>query len=211
MAQVPRVECTEHGVRQVSVAWGEPGSRFTALFEALVIDWLQEASIAAVARQLKLGWEETAGIMDRAVRRGLARRQAVLPPRMGVDEVSFQKHHEYVTVVHDPTRGVVVHVADGRDRECLDSFYRDFPEEARTAVESVTMDMWAAYIASTEDFIPGAEGKIAFDKFVSVRPTHLPPAGPARQDQRQEVTHGAEASRVVGARECLAAVGGRVA
>ncbi len=165
VAQVPRVECTEHGVRQVSVPWGEPGSRFTALFEALVIDWLQEASIAAVARQLKLGWEETAGIMDRAVRRGLARRQAVLPPRMGVDEVSFQKHHEYVTVVHDPTRGVVVHVADGRDRECLDSFYRDFPEEARTAVESVTMDMWAAYIASTEDFIPGAEGKIAFDKF----------------------------------------------
>ncbi len=42
VAQVPRVECTEHGVRQVSVAWGEPGSRFTALFEALVIDWLQE-------------------------------------------------------------------------------------------------------------------------------------------------------------------------
>ena len=27
------------------------------------------------------------------------------------------------------------------------------------------MDMWAAYIASTEEFIPGAQTKIAFDKF----------------------------------------------
>lgn len=165
MARVPRVECPEHGVLQVRVPWGEPGSRFTALFEALVIDWLQEASIAAVARQLRLGWEEAAGIMSRAVRRGLARREAKLPTRHGVDEVSFQKRYEYVTVVHDAQAGVVVHVADGRGRDCLDTFYESFSEEQRGAVESVTMDMWAAYIASAVDFIPGAERKIAFDKF----------------------------------------------
>lgn len=165
VAQVPRVECSEHGVRQVSVPWGEPGSGFTALFEALVIDWLKEASISAVAEQLGLGWEATAGIMSRAVRRGLERRALKLPRRIGVDEVSYQKRHEYVTVVHDPEQGVVVHLADGRGRECLDTFYKSFPEEERTAVEAVTMDMWEAYIVSTVDYIPGAEKKIAFDKF----------------------------------------------
>jgi len=41
---VPRVSCEEHGVVQVSVPWAEGGSRFTALFESLVIDWLKEAS-----------------------------------------------------------------------------------------------------------------------------------------------------------------------
>jgi len=91
MAQVPRVSCPEHGVRQVSVPWGEPGSRFTALFEALVIDWLKEASLSAVARQLGLGWTETSGIMSRAVRRGLSRREPKLPTHTGVDEVSFQR------------------------------------------------------------------------------------------------------------------------
>jgi transposase len=165
VAQVPRVECPQHGVRQVRVPWGEPGSGFTALFEALVIDWLKEANITAVADQLGLGWEATAGIMSRAVRRGLERRELKLPRRIGVDEVSFQKRHEYITVVHDPGKGVVVHLADGRGRECLDTFYRSFPEEERTAVEAVTMDMWAAYIASTVDYIPGAETKIGFDKF----------------------------------------------
>lgn len=52
--QVPRCRWPEHGVRQVRVPWGEPGSRFTVLFEALVIDGLRETSISAVGRNLAL-------------------------------------------------------------------------------------------------------------------------------------------------------------
>src|SRR5262245_17207280 len=43
-AEVPRVECGRHGVKQVRVPWAEPGSQFTALFERLAIDLLQECS-----------------------------------------------------------------------------------------------------------------------------------------------------------------------
>jgi transposase len=82
-----------------------------------------------------------------------------------VDETSFQKRHEYVTVVCDQQEGIVVHVADGRGRDSLDDFYKAFDEEERKAVESVSMDMWPAYIGSTEQYIPDAETKIAFDKF----------------------------------------------
>lgn len=165
VAEVPRIECPDHGVLQIRVPWGEPGSRFTALFEALVIDWLQEASISAVARLLSLDWGEVDRIMARAVQRGLARREPRLPRRIGVDETSYQKRHEYVTVVCDQEQGVVVHVAEGRGRDSLDDFYKAFDEEQRRAVESVAMDMWAAYIGSTEQYIPGAETKIAFDRF----------------------------------------------
>lgn len=42
IAAVPRVSFPEHGVRQVRVPWAEERSRFTALFEALVIDWLRQ-------------------------------------------------------------------------------------------------------------------------------------------------------------------------
>ena len=44
--------------------------------KALAIDWMKQASISAVAEQLRLSWDEAAGIQERAVRRGLARRQA---------------------------------------------------------------------------------------------------------------------------------------
>lgn len=38
-ASVPRGRCPGHGVRQIEVPWAEVYSRFTALFEALAIDW----------------------------------------------------------------------------------------------------------------------------------------------------------------------------
>lgn len=165
VAWVARLRCPEHKVLQVPVPWGERGSRFTALFEALIIDWLKEASLSAVARQLRLSWHEVDGVMKRAVRRGLLRKQRQLPVRMGVDETSFQRRHEYVTVVYDHDAKEVVHVADGRGRDSLDSFYEKHSLEERNAVESITMDMWAPYIASTQQYIADADSKIAFDKF----------------------------------------------
>ena len=73
VADVPRVACPEHGVVTVSVPWAEPRSRFTMQFESMVIDWLQEASISAVAHLMGLGWSAIDGIMQRAVARGLMR------------------------------------------------------------------------------------------------------------------------------------------
>jgi transposase len=67
VADVPRVRCEEHGVVTTSVPWAEPGSGFTAVFEALVIDWLKEASISAVSRLMVLSWNAVDGIMQRAV------------------------------------------------------------------------------------------------------------------------------------------------
>ena len=104
VAEIPRVECEEHGVLQIAVPWSDPNSRFTALFEALVIDWLKEASFSAVARQLSLSWGQVAGIQDRAVRRGLARREKQRPRSIGVDETSFRKRFEYITLVNDLDR-----------------------------------------------------------------------------------------------------------
>src|SRR3989442_9430305 len=93
-ARVPRVECPAHGVVQVRVPWATPGSQFTLLFERLVIDWLQEAAVAAVARRLGTSWEATWGIMQRAVRRGLERRGGVGVGHRGVGEESVQRRHQ---------------------------------------------------------------------------------------------------------------------
>jgi transposase len=164
-ARVPRVQCPEHGVKTIRVPWGEPGSGFTALFEALVIDWLREASTSAVARQLDLTWDQVDGVMQRAVERGLARRQLEVPHRIGVDETSFQKRHEYVTVVADLDKGFVQHVTDGHGKEALGKYYESFSEEELAQIETVAMDMWQAYIAATSEALPDAESKIAFDKF----------------------------------------------
>lgn len=104
VAQVPRGSCPEHGVRQIPVPWADANSHLTALFEALVIDWLKVATIAEVARRLRLSWSVVAGVQERAVARGLARRTAAQPTATSIDEISFAKRHEYVTVVSSDDR-----------------------------------------------------------------------------------------------------------
>lgn len=163
--EVPRVRCPEHGVKTLAVPWSEPGSGFTALLEAPVMDWLREASTSAVARHLDLTWDPVDGVRQRAVQRGLARRRLQGPRRLGVDETSFQKRHEYATVVADLDGGVVEHVADGRGKEALTAYWESFSEQELAQIQTVAMDVWGAYIAATSDIVPDAESKIAFDQF----------------------------------------------
>ena len=163
-AEVPRVRCSEHGVQQVRVPWAEAQSRFTALFEAMVIDWLKVASFSAVARQCRLSWDQVAGIQERAVRRGLSRRPVAAAQAVGVDETSFQRRHEYVTVVNDLTTSEprVLYVADGRTRAALDGYFEAVGEAGCGRIEMVAMDMWPAYIGSVREH---TEALIAFDRF----------------------------------------------
>ena len=60
-----------------------------------MIDWLKGASISAVADHMKLIWNAVAGIMQRAVKRGLSRREALSPTCISVDETFCRKGHGY--------------------------------------------------------------------------------------------------------------------
>ncbi len=164
-ADVPRVECKQHGVHQVSVPWAERNSGFTALFECLVIQWLKEASIQAVAELCRMSWSQVDTIMQNAVARGLLRREQTYPTRVGVDETSFQKRHEYVTVVTDIGTSDVLYVADGRKAESLRGFFEPLTDVQRAAIKVVAMDMHQPFIQVVTGSLRDGAEKIAFDRF----------------------------------------------
>ena len=165
VARVPRVQCGTHGVKTVRVPWAEKGSRFTLLFERLAIAWLKEATPTAVARRLSLTWDEARGIQERAVRRGLARRSHVPVARIGIDEKSFLKRHQYVSIVVDLDEPRVLHVADDRRADSLVPYFQGLTEAERTGISAIAMDMWEPYRKTVREQVPGGEGKIVFDKF----------------------------------------------
>lgn len=164
-ADVPRIECKTHGVLLLKVPWAERNSRFTAMMEALVIDWLKAANISSVASLTNLSWDEVDGILQRSVKRGLSRRKDSLPTQIGVDEKSFARRHDYVTIVSDQSTGHVIHIADDRKADSLTSFYKKFPQEELASIDTVSMDMHQPYISATRECVPEADEKIAFDKF----------------------------------------------
>ena len=162
----PRVDCPEHGVRQVRLPWAEPHSRFTVLFERLAIDVLKECDVLGAGRLLRCSWDETWHLMDRAVARGLlAAKPLTVPAHVGVDEKSAGRGQDYITVVSDLDRGTVEHLADERRQASLDGYFERFTSEQRTGIQAVAMDMWEPYIISTREHLTDADNKIVFDRY----------------------------------------------
>jgi len=162
-ADVPRTECPEHGVHMVGVPWAEAGRRYTVQFETMVLMWLKDAAPSAVAEHFRLGWDAVTGIRDKGVRRGLARRESVSALRLGIDETSSRKGHNYLTVVSDGKR--VLHVAEGRDKAAIDGFWPLLDRVNLGCLESVSMDLWKAYQSSVMEHVPDAAEKICLDRF----------------------------------------------
>lgn len=172
-ARIPRVGCPEHGVRNAALPWGERGSRFTLLMEKLIIAVLQQSfTVSAACRLLGISWDEAHGVMTRAVRRGLARRQAYAPEYLAVDEKSIRRGHHYVTVVCDLETSAVLHVAEGKDSAVLAGYYRQLTPVQRQAIRAVALDMSLPYVKATCEHLPEGADKIVFDRFHIMKQVH---------------------------------------
>lgn len=196
-ARVPRVRCDEHGVVQVRVPWAEPGGRFTALFERWAIDVLHETSVVGGARLLGLSWDEADHIMRRAVERGLARRETVVPKHLGLDEKSYAKA-DFVTVATDIQAGAVIEVAQGRTKESVFRALGSYSFADLARVEAVAIDMSNTYVSAVQACIEGADEKIVFDRYHVVH--HMTDA--VDKVRREENVHLRQAGddRLVGSR-----------
>jgi transposase len=178
-ARVPRLRCShaqcpEGGTQIVPVPWAEKHSRFTRQFERLAIAVLLQCSFSGAGQLLRLSWDEADGIQSRAVRRGLVRKAAAPPPvrRLCVDEKSFGRGHDYVTVVARVEPGhpaAVEFLGDGRQTATLDRYWQGLSTGQLQAIEAVGMDLWEPYRQSTSAHLPGAAEKIVHDPFHLLR------------------------------------------
>ena len=166
-ARVPRVECPEHGVKQVKVPWARGRSDFTLLFEALVMALVKEMPVKAIARLVgehdtKI-WRVVHYWVDEAVEaQDLSRME-----ELGIDDTSFRRGQSYVSVFCDlgPCERRAVFVADGRGQETVEQFagflgaHEGDPENIR----EVCQDMSQPYLAGVRDNLPKAE--VTFDRY----------------------------------------------
>jgi len=163
--RVPRVRCRTHGVLQVRVPWAEENSSLTALFERLVIDWLLVANQTAVSERLGVSWDQVDTVRRRAVERGLLRRKDTSVENYHVDETSFKKGHEYVTVLSSGDSGHVMEVFDGKEKKPLSDHFGQLSEEHLQAVQTISMDMSQSFIGAVQANFANWEQIICIDKF----------------------------------------------
>jgi len=172
VARVPRVQCPTHGVKTVTAPWAEPHSRFTRAFACFAQRVLQATRVQAhAASLLRLTPAEVHDLMDRVVREATAAAPAEDPPaprgprtHLTLDEKHYGKGQSYLTVLGDPTAGRVLEVADTRTEEAAVTLLTStLPPSERAAVRTVSLDLWAPFLAACAQVLPDAER--VYDRF----------------------------------------------
>ena len=163
-ASVPRTKCAKCGVKTSKVPWADKYSRFTLMFEAFAIQVLQACSnVQRAATLLGLDWDAAHRIMERAVQRGLERRQLENVEYVGMDEKSFRRGQSYVSIITDLTGARVLDVSEGRDEEAAKELWSSLGDEQASEVKGVAIDMSAAYQKAAQEHATQAE--IVHDRF----------------------------------------------
>lgn len=161
----PRVKCAQHGVLNMKVPWTEKYSRFTLLFERHAIEVIQASRNIEEARKLlKMNWRQVQSIMARAVERGMSHREEDEIPWLGVDEKSFRKGQDYVSLAYDIDRKCVVDVVEGCDEDAARTLInKALTPNQQEMVCGVAMDMSSTFISVVEDLLSNAD--IVHDRF----------------------------------------------
>jgi len=162
---LPRVNCPEHGIQTISVAWAESHSGFTMLFEAFAIRLLQAtANQSKTASILRVSPRNVHYIMSKAVKRGLERRKKFDLEYLGIDEKSMRKGHNYITVASDLTSGSVIDVVENRTSEAVNELLTMIKSTHNcTSLRAVSMDMWKAFMNEVNSVFPYTD--IVHDRF----------------------------------------------
>lgn len=140
-AEAPRVKCATHGVVVAAVPWARRASGFTRSFEDTVAWLAVRTDKTTLAGLLKLAWRTVGAIIERV---SVEARRAIDPfenvRRIGIDEISYRKGHQYLTVVVDHDTGRLLWAQPGRDEKTLRKFFRLLGKERRAAITLVSAD-----------------------------------------------------------------------
>ncbi len=150
-ADAPRVDCPVHGPTVIEVPWARHRAGHTRAFDDQVA-WLAVAcSKSAVTQLMRIAWRTVGAIVARVCADVDAEvdRFAGLR-RIGIDEISYKRHHKYLTVVVDHDTGRLVWAAPGRDTATLQKFFDALGEQRCAQITHVSADSaeWIAKVVT---------------------------------------------------------------
>jgi transposase len=117
-----------------------------------------------------IAWYTVGSIAERVVERLSPSDRLTRLRVIGIDELSYRKHHKYVTIITDHDTGKVVWAREGKNAETLDAFFAELGTERCAKLGTITLDMSQAYIASVKAHAPKAQ--VVFDRFHVQRLAH---------------------------------------
>ena len=169
--QLPRIINSNGKVKTVQPNWASGYERHTYLFEHAVIDLLKASkNQTKTSKLMRCGFNVVNRIMHLSVKRGMDRRNysELTFDYLSIDEKSFKKGHQYITVLSHPASGCVLDVEENRTKEaCKKLLAKSLTTEQLNKVSAISMDMWKAFIQTAQEILTNAS--IVHDRFHMIK------------------------------------------
>jgi transposase len=164
-ARVPRVKCGQCGIRLVNVPWARSGSGFTLLFEAMIMTLAKAMPVKTLASFVNEHDTRLWRIIHHYVDKGRSEADHSNVKKVGFDETSSKRGHDYVSLFVDLEGPCVLFATEGKDSSTVERFKQDLTEHGGCAenIEQMCCDMSPAFIRGAREQFPEAE--LTFDKF----------------------------------------------
>jgi transposase len=168
-SDVPRIK-SEEGVRMVEVPWARQGSGFTLLFEAFSLALIErEMPVNKAADLLGEYPQRLWTIFNYWIQIAYNTDDQSEVTKLGIDETSVRKGHDYVTVAIDIDTRRVIHATPGKDQQTIDQIRAHLvsknvdPQD----ITDICIDMSPAFIAGILNHFPNTS--VTFDRFHVVK------------------------------------------
>ena len=162
-AREPRIRCRDHGKKTAALPWARKGSGFSLQFEAMVVEMCREMPVSAVSRMVEINEDSVWRILKHYVDQARVDQDISDLNVLGIDELSVEKHHVYVTLFYDIRNSRVIHIEEGKESDVFEKFIMKHPFLDPSKIDHITMDMYPSYISGAKKYFPAS--KTVFDHF----------------------------------------------
>ena len=163
---VPRVLDSNNKPKQVPVPWAREGSGFTLLFEAFSMCLIErEMPINKVAEVLSVYANRIRTIFNYWISIAYTEADHSKITKLGIDETSSKKGHEYITIAVDMEQNRTIHATVGKGADTIEKIadYLDSKGSTRAQIEEVCIDLSPSFISGT--MTQFKQAAIIFDRF----------------------------------------------
>lgn len=163
--RVPKIKTEDGKVRMINFPLARPGSGFTLLCEAFMLEMTKVMPIQKVGEMLKEHDGRIMRVIEYYVEKSMKEADFSEVKRVAIDETSRKKGHEYISILSNIDSGRVVSIADGKGKEAVENLVKNFEEHKgkREDVTEIGIDFSPAFIAGVQENFPN--GAITHDRF----------------------------------------------
>lgn len=159
-----RVKCPQcQKVCVEAIPWSQGKCRLSSGLIWSLSAWCKLLAWDQVAMLFGVHWNTVASAVREAVAYGLSHRDPDGVLYIGIDELSRQKGHVYVTNVYDLKEKRLLWSGEGRSQDTLRAFFAEHGKALKDKVKGVCCDMWQPYIDMVKEHFPDAV--LVFDRF----------------------------------------------